>query len=83
MDIGNIRAAIRANRFRITDHADEEAQADRLTLADIVHSAQQGEVIKDYTDDRSYRAASCTGARFKAILCTAFGRTMRRVAGLY
>ena len=32
MDIANIIEAIQANRVRISDHADEEAEADQLTF---------------------------------------------------
>jgi len=35
MDIAAIIEAIRAGRIRITDHADEEAHADRLTLDEV------------------------------------------------
>jgi len=35
MDIKNISEAIQANRIRITDHADEEAQADNLSFDEI------------------------------------------------
>ena len=35
MDIENSAAVIRTNRVRITDHADEEAEADNLTFDEI------------------------------------------------
>lgn len=35
MDIDDIIEAIQANRVRITDHADEEAEADQLTLDEV------------------------------------------------
>ncbi len=35
MDINNIIDAIRYNRIRITDHADEEAENNRLTFDEI------------------------------------------------
>ena len=65
MDILNIREAIQANRLRITDHADEEAQADRLSFAEICYSALQGEIIKEYPEDRPYPS------------CLVYGRTPR------
>jgi hypothetical protein len=43
--------AIRHNRLRITDHADEEAQADRLSFDEVFFSVFQGEIIEDYPDD--------------------------------
>jgi hypothetical protein len=45
MDITKIIEAIRANRIRITDHADEEAEADKLTFDEIYFSVLHGEVI--------------------------------------
>jgi hypothetical protein len=38
MDIVDIIEAIRANRVRITDHADEQAEADKLTFDEIYSS---------------------------------------------
>jgi hypothetical protein len=52
MDIDLIRQAIIANRLRVTDHADEELAADRLTLDDVLNSIVNGEVIEDYPTDR-------------------------------
>lgn len=52
MDIDLIRQAILANRLRVTDHADEELAADRLTLDDVLNSIVNGEVIEDYPTDR-------------------------------
>ena len=49
--IEDIIDAIRHNRIRITDHADEEAQADRLSFDEIFFSVLQGEIIEDYSDD--------------------------------
>ena len=54
MKLALIIAAIRANRFRVTDHADEEAAADRLRLDQIVFSVEHGEIIEDYPTDRPY-----------------------------
>ena len=54
MDIQPIIDAIRDNRIRITDHADEEARADRLSSEEIFFSVSQGEVIETYPTDRPY-----------------------------
>ena len=43
--------AIRRDRLRITDHADEEAQADRFSYDDIFYSVHHGEIIEQYPDD--------------------------------
>jgi hypothetical protein len=55
MDIENIVDAIRNNRVRITDHADEEAFDDALTFEEIYFfSVMHGEIIKDYPNDKPY-----------------------------
>ena len=54
MDIDDIIGSIRRQRIRITDHADEEAQADRLSLDEVLASVFRGEVIEDYPDDQPY-----------------------------
>jgi len=52
MEIADIIEAIQANRVRITDHADEEADADRLTFDEIYFSVLHGEIIEEYVDDK-------------------------------
>jgi hypothetical protein len=64
MDIANIIAAIQANRVRVTDHADEEADADKLKLDEIYFSVLYGEVIEDYPTDKPYPS------------CLIYGRTL-------
>src|SRR5687768_14061871 len=54
MDIIDLREAIRGHRVRVTDHADEEAAADRLLLADVYHCVEHGEIIEDYPTDRPF-----------------------------
>ena len=39
--------AIGTNQVRITDHADEEAEADRLTFDEVFFSVFGGEIIED------------------------------------
>ncbi len=68
MDIQDIIEAIRHGRIRITDHADEEAQADRLSFDEILISVFQGEIIEDYPDDKPYPS------------CLIYGETFRREA---
>ena len=65
MDIKDVIEAIRANRVLITDHADEEAQAEELSFDEIFYSVFQGEVIEDYPTDRPYPS------------CLIYGRTFR------
>ncbi|MCK4815507.1 DUF4258 domain-containing protein [bacterium] len=64
-NIENIREAIRSNRVRISDHADEEAEADQLTFDEIYFSVFQGEIIENYPDDKPYPS------------CLIFGKTFR------
>jgi hypothetical protein len=66
VDLELIIDDIRHNRIRITDHADEEAQTDRLSFDEIFISVFQGEVIEDYPDDKPYPS------------CLVYGETFRR-----
>lgn len=62
--IRDIIEAIRHDRIRITDHADEEAQADRLSFDEVFTSVLQGEVIEEYPDDRPYPSCLVYGSTF-------------------
>ncbi len=64
MDIQDIIEAIRHNRIRITDHADEEARADRLTFDEIFFSVLQGEIIEEYPTDKPYPSCLIYGESF-------------------
>jgi len=68
MDLNDIIEAIRANRVRVTDHADEEARADSLKLDEIIFSLSNGEIIEKYESDRPYPS------------CLVFGQTHSGVA---
>jgi hypothetical protein len=46
-----IRRAVREKRYQITDHALEEADADDLTLEDILSVLLNGDLDSTYTDD--------------------------------
>ena len=54
MDISDIVEAIRDGRVRITDHADEQAEADDLALDAVYVAVLDGEIIEDCPDDRPY-----------------------------
>lgn len=62
MDVSDIIEAIRANRVRITDHADVEANADGLTYEEIAFSAMHGEIIEEYPSDKPYPSCLILGA---------------------
>lgn len=64
MDIQDIIDAIRDSRIRITDHADEEAQADLLSCDEIFFSVLQGEIIEDYPSDKAYPSCLIYGDSF-------------------
>jgi hypothetical protein len=54
MRIEDIIEAIESNRIRITDHADEESAADKITLDEILFSVLRGEIIEHYPADQPY-----------------------------
>ena len=64
MEIENLIQAIRAGRVRVTDHADEEAQADRLVLDEIYFSVFNGEIIEDYPSDKPFPSCLVCGRTF-------------------
>jgi len=64
LKIEDIIDAIRNDRIRITNHADEEAQADRLSFDEIFISVFQGEIIEDYPHDRPYPSCLIYGHTF-------------------
>lgn len=57
MDINFIRRVVASNRYEISQHAERERRNDGLSLADIEHAVQTGEIIEAYPDDP--RGASC------------------------
>lgn len=64
MNINDIIEAIRVNRVRITDHADEEAEADKLTFDEIYFSVLHGEIIEDYPSAKPYPSCLIYGKTF-------------------
>lgn len=65
MDIEDLIDAIRQSRMRISDHADEEAESDRLSFDEIFFSVLQGEIIEEYPDDEPYPSCLIYGESFK------------------
>jgi hypothetical protein len=51
VNISDLQQAIAANRFRVTNHGDEEMAADALTLDVVLRAAESGEIIEDYPTD--------------------------------
>ena len=64
MNLQEIIRAIQTNRIRITDHADEEAEADKLSFDEIYFSVLHGEVIEDYPGDQPYPSCLVYGDTF-------------------
>ena len=83
MNLQDIVEAIRHDRIRITDHADEEAQADRLSFDEIFVSIFQGEIIEDYPDDKPYPSCLVYGETFSKEQYIAFGLIIRKTDGLF
>jgi Domain of unknown function (DUF4258) len=61
MGITEVVEAVRAGRVRVTDHADEEAAADHLTLDDIYSSVFDGEVIENYPASKPHPSCLILG----------------------
>ena len=61
VEISDLVRAIRTGRFRVTDHADEEAANDRLSLDGVLGSVQNGEIIESYPTDKPYPSCLVLG----------------------
>ncbi len=59
--IQHIIQAIQDEKIRITNHADEEANADKLTLIEIIESVCDGEIIEEYPTDMPYPSCLICG----------------------
>jgi hypothetical protein len=64
MNVESIIDAIRTGRIRISDHADEEAEADALTFDEIYFSVLHGEIIESYPADKPYPSCLIFGNTF-------------------
>ena len=56
--------AIQNSRVKITNHADEEAEADNLTFDEIYFSVLHGEIIENYSTDKPYPSCLIYGKNF-------------------
>jgi hypothetical protein len=52
--LSQVLEAIAAGHIRITDHADEEAAADGVSIDHVLKSIAEGEIIEQYPDDKPY-----------------------------
>ena len=64
--INNLIDAIKNNRIRITDHADDEAQTDKISFDEVFTSVLRGEIIEKYPKDKPYPS------------CLIFGRSINK-----
>lgn len=64
LTLANIVNAIQTSQVRITDHADEEAEADNLTFDEIYFSVSHGEIIETYFADKPYPSCLIYGRSF-------------------
>jgi hypothetical protein len=56
-----LREAVERGLVHVTDHADEEANNDSLSLEEIYESLGSGRVIEDYPEDRPYPSCLVMG----------------------
>jgi hypothetical protein len=54
IEIEAIVESIKAKRYRITDHAEEEASNDRISLTEALETISNGEILEKYPDDKPY-----------------------------
>jgi hypothetical protein len=54
IEIHSIIESIKARKFRITDHADEEAYNDQIPLSKALDTISLGEILEQYPDDKPY-----------------------------
>jgi len=54
IEIEAIIESIKAKSFRITDHADEEANNDRISSREALETISAGEILEQYPDDKPY-----------------------------
>jgi len=64
LKLDNIIDAIRNNRINITEHAYEEAEADKLSFDEIFFAVLQGEIIERYPNDKPYPSCLVYGNTF-------------------
>lgn len=64
MKIKVILEAILDYRILINDHADEEAEDDRLSFDEILHSVTHGQIIEEYSNNQPYPRCLIYGKNF-------------------
>jgi hypothetical protein len=64
MNLSDLVNAIHTDHVRITDHADEETKADKLTFDEVYFSVIHGEIIEDYPTGTPYPSCLVLGYTF-------------------
>jgi hypothetical protein len=64
MVIEDLIRAIGAGKVLLTDHADEEAEADGISFDEVYFSVFHGEVIREYPEDKPYPSCLLYGDTF-------------------
>ena len=54
IELNLIAEAIQIGRIRITDHADEEARADNVSIGQVLKDVAAGEIIEQYPGGKPY-----------------------------
>ncbi len=78
--ISRLRALAAAAQIKITQHAAQEMVAEAITLDDVLHAIENGNLLEDYPDHR--RGACCllhgtdTGSRDIHVVCTTANPTL-------
>lgn len=65
LSIDKIIDALRKDKIRITDHADEEAHADNLSFDEIFISVVNGKILENYPDDKPFPSCLVLGRNIK------------------
>lgn len=65
MTIEDLIDAIRNDKIRVTDHAYEEAQSDRLSFDEIIASVLNGKTIEQYPKDKPFPSCLVHGFNYK------------------
>jgi hypothetical protein len=55
--LDNVNASIRAQRYRVSEHARDEMKADRLREPELLAATMAGEVVEDYP--KAYPCPAC------------------------
>jgi hypothetical protein len=61
MNVSDLISAIQGRRIKVTNHADEEAEDDKLLLEDIKAASLKGEVLEEYTTDTPFPSCLVLG----------------------